>query len=89
MVSGKFKSRTFRRVYRKAPGGRTVLHYVLRKPGKPICGKCGQVLIGIAANRTTKFRNGPKNRRTVSRPYGGNLCSKCMRETIKLKIIKQ
>jgi len=86
MVSGRFKSRTFRRVFRKTPGGRTVLHHVLRNPAKPRCGKCGDFLKGIAIARPNKLRNMPKSRRTVSRPYGGNLCSKCMRAAIKAKI---
>jgi large subunit ribosomal protein L34e len=86
MVSGRFRSRTFRRVFRKTPGGRTVLHHVLRKPGKVVCGKCGAILKGIAHARPAKFRNMPKTRRTVSRPYGGNLCSKCMRQLIKNNI---
>jgi large subunit ribosomal protein L34e len=85
MVAGRFKSRTFRRVFRKTPGGRTVLHHVLRNPSKPKCGKCGDVLKGIAIARPRKFSNMPKSRRTVSRPFGGKLCSKCMRAAIKEK----
>jgi len=86
MVAGRFRSRTFRRVFRKTPGGNTVMHYALRKPSKAKCSICGSVLQGIARARPTKLKNMPKSRRTVSRPYGGNLCSKCMRQAIKNKI---
>ncbi len=85
MVSGRFKSRTFKRIFKKTPGGKTVLRYLLRKPNKARCAKCGDVLKGVARERPTKMKNMPKSQKTVSRPYGGNLCSKCMRETIKEK----
>jgi large subunit ribosomal protein L34e len=83
MVSGKHKSRTFRRVFRKTPGAKTVLHYKLRKPSKAKCAGCGDILKGIARERPTKIKNIPKSQKKVSRPYGGNLCSKCMRQKIK------
>ena len=86
MVSGRFKSRTFRRVSRRAPGGRTLLHHVLRKPSKQACARCGDVLKGIARARPNQLKSMPKSRRTVSRPYGGNLCSRCSRLAIKAKI---
>jgi len=86
MVTGRFKSRTFRRVFRKTPGGRTVKHYKLRKPAKAKCSGCGDVLKGIARGRPSRMKNLPKSQKTVSRPYGGNLCSKCMRQAIISKI---
>ena len=85
MVSGRFKSRTFRRIYKKTPGGKTVLKHVLRKPKKAKCAKCGNLLKGIVRERPIKMRNLPKSQKTVSRPYGGNLCSTCMRQVIKEK----
>ena len=85
MVSGRFKSRTFRRVFKKTPSGKNKIDYKLRKPKKAKCGKCGALLKGIARERPTKMKNLPKTKKTVSRPYGGNLCSKCMRLIIKQK----
>ena len=86
MVSGRYKSRTFRRVFRKTPGGRTVIHYRLRKPDKAICAICKKPLHGVPRDRPSIVRNMPKSQRTVSRPYGGNLCSRCMRQKIKNNI---
>jgi large subunit ribosomal protein L34e len=86
MVSGKFKSRTFRRIFRKTPGAETKIQYRLRKPQKAKCAKCKAILKGISRERPAKMKNLPKTQKTVSRPYGGNLCSKCMRSTIKAKI---
>jgi len=86
MVSGRFKSRTFRRVFKKNTSGKSKIHYVLRKPQKAKCSKCGDILKGVARERPTKMQNMSKSQKTVSRPYGGNLCSKCMRQTIRDKI---
>ena len=68
------------------PGGKTVLKHILRNPKKAKCSKCGDILKGIARGRPNQIRKLPKTKKTVSRPYGGNLCSKCMRETIKANI---
>lgn len=85
MVEGKKRSRRFRRIFVKTPGGKTVLHYEKRKPSKPICGICGEVLRGVAVERKSKLRNMPKSKKRPSRPYAGNLCSKCMREKLKAR----
>ena len=84
MVEGKKKSRTLRRVYVKTPGGRNVVHYRARKPSAAKC-KCGAVLKGVPRERPAKMMKMSKSKKTVSRPYGGNLCSKCMR----LKMIEK
>lgn len=83
MVGGKFKSRTFRRIHTKTPGGRTVLHHALRKPSKQICGSCGKVLAGTPHVRPAQLRRLTKTEKRPSRPYGGVLCSSCARLKIK------
>jgi large subunit ribosomal protein L34e len=88
MVSGMHKSRTFRRVKRKTPGGKVVLHHVLRKPKKAHCGSCGDVLKGVARERPIKMQNMPKTMKRPERPFGGVLCSKCLRQQIKDKVRK-
>ncbi len=76
------RSRSLRRLQIKVPGGRTVVHYRERKPGKAKCGKCGAVLKGVPRERIFKMRKFPKTKKRPERPYGGNLCSKCMRSLI-------
>jgi len=78
MVAGRHKSRTFRRVFVRTPGARTVLHFRLRKPSKTKC-SCGAALKGVPRERPYKMMRMNKSKKTVSRPYGGNLCSKCFR----------
>ena len=76
------RSRSLRRLQVKVPGGRTALHYKERKPGKAKCGKCGVLLKGVPRERPIKMHNLPKTKKRPERPYGGNLCSKCMRTLI-------
>ncbi len=82
MPTGKFKSRTFRRIFVKTPGGETKLSYRRRKPGKAQCAMCGDYLKGVASDITVKVRKLSKTQRRPERPYGGKLCSKCMRKVM-------
>ncbi len=88
MVAGSKKSRTLRRVFRKTPGNRVVKHYVKRKPGKAHCASCGDVLKGVPQERAAKMKNMPKSQKRPERPYGGQLCSKCLRLKLKAEIRK-
>ena len=83
MPTGKHKSRTFRRVFVKTPGAKTVLHYKRRKPNKAHCAKCKKVLPGVPRELPYKMRNMAKTKKRPERPFGGVLCSSCSREHIK------
>ena len=85
MVEGRKKSRTFRRIKVKTPGGNTKVHYKRRKPSKAKCTGCGAVLAGVARALPRKMQNMPKTKKRPTRPYGGVLCTKCMRNKIKQK----
>jgi large subunit ribosomal protein L34e len=82
MVSGKYKSRTFRRVFTKT-ATKTVIHYKRRRPSKPVCASCGTVLKGVHNLLPYKMKNMPKTKKRPSRAFGGVLCSKCSRDKIK------
>ena len=89
MVAPRYaKTRTFRRVKIRTPGGKTKISYRKRKPGKAHCGTCGAVLSGVPSERQHKMRKIPKTKKRPERPYGGVLCSRCMREKIKEAIRK-
>ncbi len=85
MPAGKFKSRTFRRVQRKTPGGRTVQRYDKRNPSPAKCTSCGDMLKAVPRLREYKMRNTAKTEKRPERPYGGVLCSRCMRHKIKIE----
>ena len=76
------RSRSLRRVYVKAPGGKTRLHYRKRKPGKAECGSCGAFLKGTLRERPNKMSSLAKTKKRPERPYGGVLCTRCMRQKI-------
>lgn len=83
MVKGMHKSNSLRQVFRKTPGGETVTHYRPRKPSNAKCAKCGAVLKGTPRARPVEMQNMPKTQKRPERPYGGVLCSSCMRSKIK------
>jgi len=85
MPEGRRKSRSLRRVYVRTPGGKTVIHYRKRKPSKAKCAICKKPLHGVPRERPTKLRKLSKTEKRPSRPYGGYLCAKCLREVIKEK----
>jgi len=83
MVSGKHKSSRFKKIYVRTPGAKTVVHYRQRKVEQPKCAKCKCTLKGIPSLTSVQFKNLAKSKKKNERPYGGNLCSKCSRATIK------
>ncbi|PLW80464.1 50S ribosomal protein L34e [Candidatus Woesearchaeota archaeon] len=89
MVRGMFKSRTLRRVFKKTPGGDTVLHHEKRKPAHAKCGECGAVLKGVPREIPNKLNKLSKSEKKPERPYGGNLCSACTKQKIKLQARQQ
>jgi len=89
MVEGRRKSGRFRRISTKLPGGKTVTHYKLYKPGKPTCAECGAILQGVPRGGKSEMKNMPKTMKRPERPYGGVLCSRCMRIKIVQKARQQ
>jgi large subunit ribosomal protein L34e len=82
MVEGKKRSRTMRRVHVRTPGGRNVIHYTARKTSRPHCASCSTVLHGTPATAPRALASMPKTQKRAERPYGGELCSACMRRKI-------
>jgi len=75
------RSKSLRRVFSRAPGGRRLKHYKKRKPSKAKC-KCGALLSGVPRERPYKMMNMAKTKKRPERPYGGVLCTRCMRKTM-------
>jgi len=83
------RTRSLRRILKKIPGGAFVIHYTKRKASAAKCAICKKPLKGVASKRKTAMKKLPKNKRKASRPYGGNMCSKCSRKTIKETKLKR
>ncbi len=79
MPRGMYKSKTFRKAFVKAPGGNVHVQYRRRKPAKAHCAECGKVLAGVPRELPRKMHNLSKSEKRPERPYGGKLCSACMR----------
>ncbi len=86
MPEGKHKSGTYRKAFVKTPGGKTAMHYRRKKPAKAHCASCGKVLSGVPHGLSYQIRALPKTQRRPERPYGGVLCSPCMRAKFVEKI---
>ena len=88
MVEPRLRSRSLKRKYTRTPGGKSVIHYRRKKSSKAKCAVCKSPLSGVPALRPSEFRKLPKSKRRPNRPYGGNLCSRCMRKLIRQRIRK-
>jgi large subunit ribosomal protein L34e len=82
MPAPHLRSRSLRKVYRKVSGGRVSIHYKKRKPKNAKCGNCGALLKGVSRELPFKMRSMAKTKKRPERPFGGVLCSRCMRATI-------
>lgn len=89
MVRPKLRTRSYRRVKVRTPGGEVALHFEKRKPGKAVCSRCGNPLGGVPHQRPSKLRGLSKSKKRPNRPYGGVLCSTCLAELISAAVIKQ
>jgi large subunit ribosomal protein L34e len=83
MPAPRFRSRTFRRVKKKLPGGKNVIHYEKRKTSLPHCAVCKAELKGIPELTPQKMKKLGVSKKRPQRVYGGYLCSKCSRQAIK------
>ena len=83
MPRGMFKSGRLRKIFVRTPGSKTVVHYRQRKPSKAKCANCAKPLPGVPRELSGKMRNMPKTAKRPERPYGGVLCSICMRNHVK------
>ena len=80
MPSPKHRSRSLRKIFVKT-ASRINIHYRKRKPKKPGCTECGNLLKGIARVRATKLKTLPKTEKSLSRKFP-NLCSQCSRKEL-------
>ena len=79
MPSPRQRSRSLRKIFSKVPGGDTKIHFKKRKPQSAKCSNCSAVLKGVPRELPFKMRSMTKTKKRPERPYGGVLCSRCMR----------
>jgi len=81
----RYRSKSYKRTFKRIPGGRTLIHYKKKKPSKHVCAGCGKPLHGVPRGRPYQIRKLPKSKRRPNRSYGGYYCSECMRKVFKEK----
>ncbi|MBI2041384.1 MAG: 50S ribosomal protein L34e [DPANN group archaeon] len=79
------RSVSLKKIRVRVPGSSTVTHYKYAKHAKPACGICGAELHGVAAGRPSEIRKLARSERRPERPFGGVLCSDCMRKILILR----
>ncbi len=79
MPAPRLRSRSLRELHVKVPGGRSSTHYKKKKPMLAKCGRCGDVLKGIPREFPFRMHKMPKTQKRPERPFGGVLCTRCMR----------
>ncbi|MCH8906108.1 MAG: 50S ribosomal protein L34e [Candidatus Heimdallarchaeota archaeon] len=63
----------------KTPGGRYYLKRIKKKPKYHHCATCTRKTLGMPRGTRVEIRRLSISQRTPSRPYGGQLCSPCLR----------
>lgn len=86
MPAPRFRSRTYRRVSKKLPSGKTKVHYEKRKNSLPKCAICKKDLKGIPKTTNSELKKLTRSEKRVARKYGGYLCSSCSRKVIKEQV---
>ena len=66
----------------KVPGGRVETKHSGKRHSQPRCRLCGRPLSGFKTT-PSEARKISHSERTVARPFGGNLCSRCLRIMLK------
>jgi len=77
--------RRMKKVKRKTPGG--LLRFIFRRKmySKHKCAICSGELAGVPRGKPAVIGRLTKSKRRPTRPFGGQLCSKCTRKIVALK----
>ena len=75
----KNRSRSMRKVFKKVPSGKVVLHFSRRKKTtRHHCAICKSKLQGVSSTPSASA-----SQKTVSRRYGAHMCSPCTRKIVR------
>ncbi|GCC11379.1 50S ribosomal protein L34e [archaeon] len=89
MVEPRYRTSSVKPRAKRTPGGKVVVHYEKKRVKAPKCARCGRRLEGMKILRPKVLKRVNKSKKKVNRPYGGYLCSSCMRQEIKAKVRKK
>ncbi|MEM1728438.1 MAG: 50S ribosomal protein L34e [Candidatus Jordarchaeales archaeon] len=86
MPAPRLRSRSWKRKMVRTPGGRLVVHYWRDTSRKYRCAVCGGELHGCPTDKYEEKE--AKTKKRPERPYGGYLCSRCLKKMLKDKIMQ-
>lgn len=81
------RTRSVKKMRVRTPGNRLVTHFKMEKVGVAKCNICKKPLHGVPRVIPSEMGKIPKSSRRPERPYGGNLCSECMRRVLRKVVI--
>jgi large subunit ribosomal protein L34e len=76
------KSRSLKRARVKLPSGATVTRYKRKKTAPHKCAICKNELHGTPTGHPIALSKLKKSQKRPNRPFGGQLCSSCLREIV-------
>lgn len=77
--------RRMKKVAKKTPGGRIKMQYRHKVYSKQKCAICKSLLHGTPSGSPASIAKLTKSQRRPTRPFGGQLCSKCSRKVLAMK----
>ena len=83
MPANRFRSRSYKRMNKRTPGGENVLRYKKKRPSKHVCAECGAPLHAVPNGRPYEINKLSKSQKRPNRPYVGYLCPNCARKHFK------
>ncbi|MEM4762504.1 MAG: 50S ribosomal protein L34e [Desulfurococcaceae archaeon] len=78
-----YRTRSWRRIIRRTPGGGVLVRYEKRRPSKAKCAICGRELHGVPSLRPYQLAKLAKTEKRPERPYGGYICPQCLSRGLK------
>jgi large subunit ribosomal protein L34e len=63
MPANRYRSRSYKRTFKRTPGGKTILQYKKKKPSKHICAECKKQLHGVPRGRPYEIRKLAKSKK--------------------------
>jgi large subunit ribosomal protein L34e len=75
-----------KKIKKRTPSGRSVIRKGKKRPSYSKCARCGARIHGMPRMKPSELKKLPKSKRVPNRPYGGYLCTKCMRDMLKKKV---
>jgi len=88
MVKPMLRTRSLKKRKVRTPGKRLVIHYKKEKTHIASCAICKKPLHGVPRLNPLRIGKLPKTKKRPERPYGGNLCSKCMRNLFRKSVVE-